>query len=40
MNILVTVTNMTIANGGVNTHIIDLCEQLLIHGERVVLVTD
>lgn len=40
MNILVTVTNMTIANGGVNTHIIDLCEELLKHGERVVLVTD
>lgn len=23
-----------------NAHIIDLCEELLIHGERVVLVTD
>lgn len=40
MNILITVTNMTIANGGVNTHIIDLCDGLLKFGERVVLVTD
>lgn len=40
MNILVTVTNMTVANGGVNTHIIDLCEGLLKLGEQVVFVTD
>lgn len=40
MNILIAVSNMSVANGGVNTHIIDLCNDFLKRGMYVVLVTD
>lgn len=40
MNILLAVTNMTAANGGVTTHIIDLCRELCRREHKVVLLSD
>lgn len=40
MNILIAVSNMTYANGGVNTHVIDLCNGLIKNDINVILVTN
>lgn len=40
MNIMIAVTNMTAANGGVTTHIIDLCRELSNRGIKVILLSD
>lgn len=40
MNIMLAVTNISVANGGVSTHIVDMCRELLRRKHRVVLVTD
>lgn len=40
MNILLAVTNITAANGGVTTHIIDLCRELCRREHKVVLLSD
>ncbi len=40
MNVLIAVTNMTAANGGVTTHIIDLCRELCKRKNKVILLTD
>lgn len=40
MNIMLAVTNMTAANGGVTTHIVDLCRELTRENHRIVLVSD
>lgn len=40
MNIMLAVTNISIGNGGVSTHIIDMCRELIKRKHTVVLVTD
>lgn len=40
MNIMLAVTNMTAANGGVTTHIVDLCRELAQRQVKVFLVSD
>lgn len=40
MNIMIAVTNVSAANGGVTTHIIDLCRELTKKEHKVVLLSD
>ena len=40
INIIIAVTNISIGNGGVSTHIVDMCRELLLRKHKVILVSD